>query len=316
MNAALLEDMHIHNLLDSLRAERIKLQAARLSVNTRKGYGYDWAMFKTWCERLGRPSLPATSETLSLYLADILSAGRKVSTATRRAAAVAHYHRQAGLINPMNPDVRGLLTAAQRMRGEQTRQMRALTLEQLHAIAELLTQDATQQSIMDRELLVLGFASALRRSNLVALDLSHVEFSGGNLILHIGREKQDQSGRGRLIGVPAGHDVTCPVFCTREWLKIRGTAAGPFFCRLDTLQALRPDYVLRAVRRGVKRLGLDPLQYGGHSLRAGFITAAGEAGAGELVIAAQSGHRSMEVLRRYFRRTDLFRVNACSMIGL
>ena len=54
----------------------------------------------------------------------------------------------------------------------------------------------------------------------------------------------------------------------------------------------------------------------GHSLRAGFATTAAAAGASERAIAAQTGHRSMTVLRRYVRHGSVFTDNAATQIGL
>jgi integrase len=81
-------------------------------------------------------------------------------------------------------------------------------------------------------------------------------------------------------------------------------------------QPLSGATVGRAVKLAVQRIGLDPKHYAGHSLRSGLITAAAEAGASELLIAAHTGHRSLQTLQRYFRRTDLFRSNVCAAIGL
>lgn len=303
--------------LELLITERNRLRRSRWASNTERGYGYDWAAFCRWCEQLGRSSLPASSETLSLYLAGLFSRGLKVSTATRHASSVAHFHRLNGHPCPNTPEIRELLNAAQRIRGEKPRQMRALGVTELRSIADLLVRDGGPLAIRNCAMLVLGFASALRRCNLVALALEDVDFDSHGLVLHIGREKQDQAGRGRMIGVPFGaHPETCPVTRLKAWLEIRGTAPGPLFTHIGSLAPLKSNRVLAAVKSGVTRINLDPTEYGAHSLRAGFVTSAGEAGAGELVIASQTGHRSMSVLRRYFRHSDLWRANACNMIGL
>ena len=79
---------------------------------------------------------------------------------------------------------------------------------------------------------------------------------------------------------------------------------------------LQPERVCQILQAAVARIGLDPRLYGSHSLRAGFVTQAGECGVGELLIASQTGHRDMATLRRYFRRRDVFHANASAMIGL
>lgn len=284
--------------------------------NTELGYSYDWRNFRRWCEGCGREPLPASVETVTLYLTDQLVSGKKVSTVTRRAAALAHMHKTGGVEWIAATAVRYLLEAAQRARRERPRQMAPLSLDHLREIAAMLGRDGTPDALRDRAVLVVGFGSALRRSSLVALLTTDVEFVPSGLIVNVRHEKQDQGGKGRLVGLPAGACAdTCPVRCLRAWLEVRqGSTPGPLFTNRG--RGMRPDAVARIVKRSVERLGLDSSEYAGHSLRAGFVTAAGEAGAGELVIAAQTGHRSMDVLRRYFRRRDLWRANACAMLGL
>lgn len=295
-------------------------QSSQLSLNSVKGYGYDWRMFCAWAEARQQCPLPATTEAVSFYLIWLLTSGKKVSTATRRASAIAHEHRKNGLESPVTDEVRALLRGARRVRGEQPKEMCPLSVSHLRAITELLARDDTPRSIRNKAILVIGFASALRRASLVDLVLADVEPVEQGIVLHVRREKQDQLGAGRLIGLPHGvHPNTCPVRCLADWLEYRGMDHGPLFTHVrrgsEGLK-LRPEAIERMIKSCVKRIGLNPALYGGHSLRSGFITEAGEAGCSELVIAAQSGHRSMNVLRKYFRRSQLFKANACSTLGL
>jgi integrase len=307
--------------IERLRTERAKFTESNLSPLTISGYSYDWAMFKAWCEGMRLSSLPATAETVSLYLTWLLDQGKKITTARRRNCAIVHFHRLAGCESPVNEEIQELLRGAQRLLLEKPRQMRPLSLVQLRQISSLLHEEGTARAMRDRALLMVGFASALRRSNLATLRMEDVDLVDEGLILSIGREKQDQEGKGRLIGIPKGTGVhTCPVRCLAEWVSIRGGEPGPLFPRLNNAhkgQAMDGECVHRVVHRCVRMIGLDPTdRYGGHSLRAGFITAAGEAGVGELLIAAQSGHKNLEMVRRYFRRTHLFRSNACATLGM
>jgi site-specific recombinase XerD len=303
-----------------LHAEEARLRTGLLARNTVVGYAYDWAMFAAWCAERGRGLLPATPETVSLYLTDLLAAGKKITTARRRCCAIAHEHRAGDYPSPIGADVRGLLRGAQRLRGEKPRQMRPLSVQDVRDISAVLRQDNTPVSLRNRALIVLGFATALRRSSLAELERDDVEFVPQGLVVHVRREKQDQEGRGRYVGVPRGqHADTCSVRCLEAWLDVRGCAPGPLFPRLDWRhrgQPLDGECIWRVIKTCVKRIGLDPAAFGAHSLRAGFVTAAGESGASLLVIAAQTGHRSLSVLQRYFRRTELFRSKACTSLGL
>lgn len=312
----------IASRIAELTEERDRLSRAIIAPNTIKGYGYDWKMWERWSVAMEMCTLPATPDSVSIYLTDLLTHGKKVSTTVRRASAIAHRHRAEGLASPVTPEIRAVLRGARRLSGERPRQMIPLSLAQLRAITTQLGNQGDAISIRDRSILVMGFASALRRCNLAGLLYEDLEIDDRGLILRIRREKQDRTGRGREIGLPRGkHASTCPVRCLTAWLDLRGHWPGPLFTRMDAAGAgkrlpLTGEAIAKTVKRHVARIGLDRKGYAGHSLRAGFITECGMAGIGELLIASTSGHRSMEVLRRYFRKSELFKANATGMLDL
>jgi integrase len=174
----------------------------------------------------------------------------------------------------------------------------------------------------DRALLLIGFAGGFRRSELVALDVADVRRGRDGLTIAIRRSKTDQEGAGRLVGLPAGAQaLTCPARAYANWLAIGGISRGPLFrpvTRYDTLRATRltDQSVALIVKRAAVAAGLDPTPYGGHSLRAGLATAAAQAGVEERAIMAQTGHRSVLMVRRYIREGSLFRDNAAAALGL
>ena len=304
-------------LLEQLRADCERYRtASSVAPRTQINYASDWKAFAEWCHRQKLNSLPAANETLSLYVADMIAKGRKITSARRSLFGIVYGHMSRGLAPPSKADAALVLAGAQRVRCEQRDQKLALTLSELAAIAAACTNGAA--GARDRAICVLGFASALRRSNLAMLDLADVEFAAQGLILLIRREKQDRQSRGRNIGLPRGEKpLTCPVRALEDWLQYRGQAAGPLFTAVRRpYPRLNPQWIGELVKRRVSAIGLDPKLYGAHSLRSGFVTAAAEKGIHELVIAAQTGHHSMDVLRRYFRKRDLWRANAAGMIGL
>jgi site-specific recombinase XerD len=263
--------------------------------------------------------LPATADTVSLYVTTLLTRKLKVSSVKRHVAAIAYWHRDAGVASPITQDIRNLLRGARRLRCEPVRQMRPLTVENLRAISEELKKDANPLSLRNRAMLVAGFASGLRSANLVALTMEDLEVTDRGCVLRIRREKTDQQGRGRWIGLPPGeHAETCPVRCLNDWLEVRGKQPGALFHNLHRrgYPPIGPDRVYVTVKQCLERIGIDPRHFGGHSLRSGAITAAAENGVSEMVIAETTGHRDMATLRRYFRRTNLWRANASGMLGL
>jgi integrase len=74
--------------------------------------------------------------------------------------------------------------------------------------------------------------------------------------------------------------------------------------------------VALVVKRRAAAIGLNQERFAGHSLRAGLATSAAAAGASERAIMAQTGHRSVLMVRRYIRDGELFRDNAAAAVGL
>jgi integrase len=119
----------------------------------------------------------------------------------------------------------------------------------------------------DRALILLGFAGAFRRSELVALDIVDRAFDGDGLTVILRRSKVDQEGGGRKIGIPFGaNPETCPVRTVQVWLEKAAIGSGPLFraiSRHGRLQAGRLSGlgVARIVKKLAQRAGLDPAKY-------------------------------------------------------
>ena len=185
--------------------------------------------------------------------------------------------------------------------------------------------DATDTGLIgvrDRALLLLGFAGAFRRSELVGLDAEDCAFGRDGLTITLRRSKTDQDGQGRKIGIPYGSNPdTCPVRVLQFWLERVNLTSGPVFRSIDRHGSLKPAKlsgidVSRIVKKLAQRAGLDSAKYAGHSLRAGHATSAAIAGASERSIMNQTGHRSVQMVRRYIRDGSLFRENSAGKLGL
>jgi len=181
--------------------------------------------------------------------------------------------------------------------------------------------DATLIGLRDRALILLGFAGAFRRAEIVSLDVGDLGFNRDGLTVTLRRSKTDQQGQGRKIGIPYGSNPeTCPVRTLQAWLEEGGVTEGPLFRSLNRHGALQgrlsPVGVARVVKKLAERAGLDPAKYAGHSLRAGHATSAAASGASERSIMNQTGHRSVQMVRRYIREGSLFRENSAGKLGL
>jgi integrase len=164
---------------------------------------------------------------------------------------------------------------------------------------------------------LVGFASALRRAELVSLNVEDVVPGPDGLTITLRRSKTDQEGAGRVIGVPFGSaPAVCPVRALAAWLTAAGITEGAIFRGVSRhgalLGRLSGRGVARVVQRGAAAVGLEAATFGGHSLRAGLTTAAAMAGKSERSIMSQTGHRSVTMVRRYIRAASVFTDNAAA----
>ena len=302
--------------LEDLRERAEGFAESSIAESTQRAYSADCRHFRDWCSAHGVLPLPAFPATVALYLTD-LARTYKVATIGRRIAAIGQEHRKAHQPNPFaHPQVvevwGGIRRALDRKR-------RILTAD-LRRMLEPLTEATID--IRDRALMLLGFAGAFRRSELVALDASDVRFVGDGLEVTLRRSKTDREGAGRLIGVPYGSNpVTCPARAMRAWIDRANITDGPLFRSVArggsvAQTRLTAAAVALIVKRRARRTGLDPSRFAGHSLRAGFATSAALAGVDALEITRQTGHKSLSMVQRYTRPATIWQMNAAKRVGL
>jgi site-specific recombinase XerD len=294
--------------------------AGAAAENTKRAYSGDWADFIAWCQRTGRQSLPADPVTLAEYIADLAQRDYKPSTINRRCSAIARAHRLAEFPTPLVGVAKETMAGIRRQLGVAPRQVAPVTVPELRIMCSSQPEDL--RGLRDRAILLVGFAGALRRSELVGLDVVDVKSSNAGTVLTLRRSKTDQEGAGREVGIPYGsHRETCPVRSLQEWLEMADIDEGPIFRPINRHGTVGPGRlsdrsVALVVQRAAKRAGLDPTMFAGHSLRAGLATAAAAAGVSEHDISRTTGHRSVAVLRRYVRTATVFERNAASSVGL
>jgi site-specific recombinase XerD len=287
----------------------------RTAPATRRAYAADWRAFEAWAHERGLASLPALPGSIATYLAWEADRGASASTIGRRVAAIRFFHRAAGNASPTTDEaVRATVAGIRRTIGVAPARKAAATAGTLHAMVALCPQ--TMIGLRNRALLLLGFAMAARRSELVALDVADIADDRGGLVVTIRRSKTDQEGAGQTIAVPFGA-LNCPVAAVRAWMAAAGISDGPLFRRVARggrvlAERLHDRVVAEVVKAHAEALGLDPAHFAGHSLRAGFVTSAAERGASIFKIQEVSRHRSVDVLQGYVRRTNLFSDHAGS----
>jgi integrase len=290
--------------------------------STRRSYAIAWTDFCRWCDARGLTPLPAAPETVGLFLADRAQTHRPASLRLRLVAIGQAHRLQGHSLDPRHPAVREVWAGIRRQHGTAPRQATAATSEVLRDALRELARRPGLRALRDRALLLVGFAAALRRSELVALDLADVRSVPEGLVLTLRRAKTDQEGAGTEVALPHGqHALTCPVRAVQTWLEAAGISEGAVFVSVTkdgraTTTRLSDRDVARVVKAAVAAAGYDPAGFAGHSLRAGFATSAARAGVPEHAIMQQTRHRSAAVLRGYVRRGGLFRDNAASKVGL
>lgn len=298
------------------------------SEATRRAYEADQRDFRSWCQQHNYRDLPASAQIVAGYLTSLDRPGDDrtqlaLSTIDRRMAAIGQLHKSNGYPNPC-------LEQIVRQARIGIRNNRALQYEQQHRppvtqkkeirIADLkqiiTTLDlANPRDVRDKAILLLGYNSALRRSELAALFVSDITTHPEGLELNKRRSKTDQQGRGMRVEVAYGkHPETCAVLAYRQWLDISGITSGRVFRRVypdgripdgepgtpdDRNKPMSGQAIADIIKKHMKKLSYDPRDYAGHSLRRGFVTESLRNKVDERDIARQTGHTTSRGLDPY-----------------
>ena len=296
---------------------RDELCNAAHSENTRIAYDKGWECFVSWCAESALEPLDAKPDDIVSFL--IAMSDDSCSTRARPLAInTLRLYRSAlndrwakmGLISPASTKiVDDVLRGLVRLRREDPRRVKALQANQIQAMLD--TCGESLHELRDAAMLSLGFAGALRRSEIVHLMLMDFEDKESDgTILNIRRSKTDSSGVGQRIAIIEGRWIK-PISRVYRWLEKSGIRDGFVF---QTLRRggipsgfpLDPGDVARIVKRRVQMIGLNPSEYSGHSLRAGFVTSAAIHRARIDKIMEVTRHRSAETVLKYIRDEESF----------
>ena len=289
---------------------------ASRAAATWRAYEADWRAFRAWCHAVDLDPLPATSHTVALFIAAEAKLGRAPSTLGRRLAAIRLMHVGARHPSPHDAiEVDEVLRGIRRAWKRPPAQKAPAVDEEIKRMVDA-AEPQTLRGLRDRALLLLGFAGAFRRSELVALDAEHVTQRDEGLSILIASSKTDQEGIGQVVAIPrvAGSPY-CPVRAVLDWMIAANIQSGPVFRRLHRGDAvgksrLTPQSVALIIKDLAGKIGLDSGRYAGHSLRSGFLTSAARNRASIFKMADQSRHKSLDVLREYVRNEERFEDHA------
>lgn len=280
-----------------------------LAPSTIRAYRAAWREFENYARGSGKTALPASPATVADYLADLADRGAKVSTIEVKLAAVTWAHRAAGADDPtLHKAVKATMAGIRRKLKRAPAKKEPATLAEIAAM--VATLPATAKGKRDKALLLVGFAGAFRRSELVALDVAAIRISDARIKILVRKSKTDQTGEGHTKTVPAIGGNICPVAALRDWLDVADIRSGPVFRQVDRhgnvrAKRLTSQSVALIVKAAARAAGLDWRAFSGHSLRSGFVTEAMNRGATDSDIVEQTGHRSLATMRGYRKNTGV-----------
>jgi len=290
---------------------------ASRATSTQRAYTSDWQRFTQWCAARGLETLPADPRVVAVFLAAEAAAGSAPMTIGRRLAAIGWMHRRAGLQPPQAREgaaaILEVVAGIRRSHGIAPVRKQAADADVLRDMLRAIPGEDLR-SVRDRAVLAVGMAGAFRRSELVALRWSDLERVPEGLRITIRRGKTDQEGAGVTIAIPEGRRIR-PKALLEDWLAQGGISEGFLFRRLSaagmvTSFPMSDRSIARLVQARAAAAGYGEADFAGHSLRAGFLTAAARSGASVFKMREVSRHKSMQVLADYVRDAELFRDHA------
>ncbi len=313
-----------HPSMPFLRQEVERFLEHALSDNTWKAYRLDWRLFEEWCAERDLTPLPAQADSVAEYIAHLASVERcKAATIERKLSSISVRHGARGLESPTKTVlVRETLRGTRNAIGAAQTRKKPIVTDELARIIATCESLHTLAAARDRALLLIGFAGAMRRSEIAALTVEDVTEVPEGLDVLIRRSKTDQAGRGRTVSIAYGsHLATCPVRTLRAWLALSGVSSGPLFREVDRHgnlgnDHLHPASVARIVKRACELAGFDVAQHGGHSLRSGFATSAAARKNSIWSIKQQGGWTSDATVAGYIRFATRWHDNASANLGL
>lgn len=308
---------------------------AAVPTNTRRAYELELACFTSWCGRHAARPMPTEPRVLRAYLFELSESGRTAedlpkgkpkgpfgySALMRTLSAICRSHRKSGHPSPWHdPVITEARDTLARLKGtapkKKKRDIGAVGEALIFGICDLMGDDL--RGTRDRAMLLVGLqGGGRRRSEIAAARVEDFEPIEGGMRWRIPRSKADQTGKGLVVALtPVADEKYCAVHALRQWLAVSKIERGPVFRGVDMTTgkllsaALAPEGVARRVQHYVKLLGLDPSDFGGHSLRSGFVTTAYKLGRKIPDIMEATGHHAHSEVLGYIRRAGLVEESA------
>jgi site-specific recombinase XerC len=277
-----------------------------------------------WCDQHGLPCLPARGADVVAFLAAERGRGLRVNTVELRRAAIRYLHVIAGCAVPtaeaqVSEAMAGMHRTAAAS-GQLPAKKLAATADILRQILAPIATDLA--GLRDRALLLTGFAGALRRAELAAIRVEHLEPCERGLRLTLPHSKGERTGRGVTVALPYGTTELCPIRALRSWQEAAGITEGAVFRRIWTPPrgrdgsntplprvgslAIDAGTVARIIQARAARAGFDAKVLGGHSLKRGALSTGMDRNVHPTRLKQLGRHKTYAVLDEYLELGDPF----------
>jgi site-specific recombinase XerD len=309
--------------IKKLQEETLRNLKSSKALNTVRAYKSDFEDFGLFCVKNGFNNLPSEPKVVSLYLTHLSSTEAKISTIKRRLVSIGVIHKIKGYyLDTKHPIIIENLMGIRRRKGTIQKGKKPILINDLKKLIDVINAENEPdiKKLRNKALLIIGFSGGFRRKEIVSLDIEDIEFVFEGVKITVKRSKTDQYGEGMVKGIPHfENSLYCPVATLQKWINISKIKKGPLFRRflkgsILSDSRLTDQSIALIIKSYLAKIGIDPNNYSGHSLRSGFATSAAEAGAEERSIMSMTGHKSTEMVRRYIKEANLFKNNALNKI--
>jgi len=248
--------------------------------NTLDNYKSDWKIFSIWCKDHNIEVQNIDIYTLIAYITTLAENNYKASSIQRKISAITKYCETINIaLNLQHKDFKIVWQGIRRKLGIAKQGKDPILFKDLEEIISNINPNSPK-NIRDKALLVFGWFSAMRRSEIIALNWDDISFIKQGILVTIRQSKTDKYSEGQKIAILKRKDI-CPIKILKAWKKINHHSS--VFCSITkdhkiTGKKLSGIDVARIVKKWAGEIDLDTTKVAGHSLRRGFVTTAVGAG--------------------------------------
>jgi integrase len=301
--------------LSTVYSQQYYLKAAT-SDNTRKAYRSAVMQFEKWGGRL-----PCSESIIIGYLLD-KAAVLNPRTLDLHLSAIKQWHLTQGFNNPTQSlNVSKTIEGIRRVHGKPKQKAKALRLEHIAALIQALyKKPESNKKKRDVALILIAFFGAFRRSELVAITYTDINWEPEGIAITLPQSKTDQTSDGMARSIPYGRQSFCPVLALKHWLNGANILSGPIFRSINrwdqiSEQPLKPGSVNHILKALGADCGFDFIsELSSHSFRRGLSTSAAREKVDFALIKKQGGWKSDVTVWEYIEEGHQFIENASSIL--